>query len=260
MILQAKDIHFSYGYGRGETLRGVSFSVNEGDFVCVLGCNGCGKTTLFKCLLGIYKTSQGDIEIHGKSIHDFRTRDLAKEVAYIPQAHAPSFNYSVADAVLMGRNAYVDTFSAPKKEDVEKAYTALERLGIGYLAEKGYSEISGGERQLVLIARALAQNAKILLMDEPTSQLDYGHQMHVLQEVHKLSQQGYTVIMSTHNPEHAFMFANKAVILKNGQVLCEGAPQTVMTDEVLKRIYGIDLQLLDLQLRTGKNYKVCLPL
>lgn len=258
MILQAKDVHFAYG--REETLRGISFSVNEGDFVCVLGCNGCGKTTLFKCLLGIYKATRGDIQIRGKSIHTFKTRELAKEIAYIPQAHVSSFNYSVADAVLMGRNAYVDTFNAPKKEDVEKAYKALDRLGIGYLAEKGYSEISGGERQLVLIARALAQNAKILLMDEPTSQLDYGHQMRVLKEVHKLSQQGYTVIMSTHNPEHAFMFANKAVIIQNGQVLCEGAPQEVMTNAVLKRIYGIDLELLDLQLRTGKNYKVCLPL
>lgn len=257
MILKADNVAFSYK--KEKTLKGVSFSANEGDFVCVLGCNGCGKTTLFKCLLGIYKADSGDIFVNSKSIKKFSTKELAKEIAYIPQAHIPSFNYKVIDAVLMGRNAYVDSFKSPKKEDEEKAYDALNRLGIGYLAEKGYSEISGGERQLVLIARAITQNSKILLMDEPTSNLDYGNQMLVLQEVKKLSQDGYTVIMSTHNPDHAFMFANKAVIIKDGKVLCEGDPLEIMNSDVLKKIYNIDLDLIDIKSKHGKEFKVCLP-
>ena len=257
MILKAEDIHFSYR--KEETLKGVSFSADRGDFVCVLGSNGCGKTTLFKCLLGIYKVKQGDILIEDKSIRQFRTKELAREIAYIPQAHIPSFNYKVLDAVLMGRNAYVDSFKSPKKEDIDKAYHALERLGIDYLADKGYSEISGGERQLVLIARAITQDSHILLMDEPTSNLDYGNQMLVLKEVKKLADDGYTIIMSTHNPDQAFMFGNKTVIIKDGKVLREGKTSEIINDELLKEVYNIDLDLVDVRSKKGKEYKVCLP-
>ena len=257
MILKADGIGFSYK--REETLKNISFSADKGDFVCVLGCNGCGKTTLFKCLLGIYKVQKGQILIDNKDIKKFSTKELAKEIAYIPQAHIPSFNYKVVDAVLMGRNAYVDSFKSPKQADVDKAHEALRRLNIEYLAEKGYGEISGGERQLVLIARALTQNSKILLMDEPTSNLDYGNQMLVLKEVSKLSKDGYTVIMSTHNPDHAFMFASKTVIIKDGKVIEEGKPLEVMDNEVLKSVYNIDLDLIDIKSKSGKDFKVCLP-
>ena len=257
MILRAEDIHFSYK--KEETLKGISFCADEGDFVCVLGSNGCGKTTLFKCLLGIYKIQKGDILIEGKSIRKFRIKDLARKIAYIPQAHIPTFNYSVLDAVLMGRNAYVETFKSPKKEDVDRAVDALEQLGIAHLSDKGYSEISGGERQLVLIARAITQDSRILLMDEPTSNLDYGNQMLVLKEVRKLADDGYTVIMSTHNPDQAFMFGNKTVIIKDGKVLREGRTQDIINDQVLKEVYHIDLDLVDVKSKKGREYKVCLP-
>ena len=127
------------------------------------------------------------------------------------------------------------------------------------LATKGYSEISGGERQLVLIARAIVQNSQILLMDEPTSNLDYGNQLLVLQEVKKLSDDGYTVIMSTHNPDHAFMFASKAVVIKNGVVLTEGNPKNILNSDILEQIYGVELDLIDIKSKNGKEFKVCLP-
>lgn len=257
MILKAENIVFSYK--KEETLKGVTFSAEEGDFLCVLGRNGCGKTTLFKCLLGLLEPQSGDILIAGKSIRDYSIKELAREVAYIPQAHAPSFNYSVLDVVSMGRNAYVEPFRSPKREDLDYAYAALCRLNIEHLAEKGYSEISGGERQLVLVARALTQNSRLLLMDEPTSNLDYGNQMLVLREVQKLSAEGYTVLMSTHNPDHAFMFASRAVIIDQGRVLTEGAPAEVMNDELLRQIYHVDLDLVDVTTKNGKEYKVCLP-
>lgn len=257
MILNAKDVTFSYD--KEETLKGVSFSADKGDFLCVLGSNGCGKTTLFKCLLGIYQAQKGDIYVHNKSIKKYSVSELAKNIAYIPQAHVPTFNYTVLDAVLMGRSAYIGKFSSPKKEDEEKAYAALKRLNIERLATKGYSEISGGERQLVLIARAIVQNSQILLMDEPTSNLDYGNQLLVLQEVKKLSDDGYTVIMSTHNPDHAFMFASKAVVIKNGVVLTEGNPKNILNSDILEQIYGVELDLIDIKSKNGKEFKVCLP-
>ena len=128
MILNAKDVTFSYD--KEETLKGVSFSADKGDFLCVLGSNGCGKTTLFKGLLGIYQAQKGDIYVHNKSIKKYSVSELAKNIAYIPQAHVPTFNYTVLDAVLMGRSAYIGKFSSPKKEDEEKAYAALKRLNI----------------------------------------------------------------------------------------------------------------------------------
>ena len=257
MILNAKDVTFSYD--KEETLKGVSFSADKGDFLCVLGSNGCGKTTLFKCLLGIYQAQKGDIYVQNKSIKKYSVSELAKNIAYIPQAHVPTFNYTVLDAVLMGRSAYIGKFSSPTKEDKEKAYMALKRLNIERLATKGYSEISGGERQLVLIARAIVQNSQILLMDEPTSNLDYGNQLLVLQEVKKLSDDGYTVIMSTHNPDHAFMFASKSVVIKNGVVLTEGNPKNTLNSDILEQIYGVELDLIDIKSKNGKEFKICLP-
>lgn len=257
MILSAKDVSFSYD--QTETLKGISFSANKGDFLCILGSNGCGKTTLFKCLLGIYKTQKGNIFVGDRNIKKYTPTELAKNIAYIPQAHIPTFNYTVLDAVLMGRSAYIGKFSSPKKEDAEKAYSALEKLNIQRLAKKGYSEISGGERQLVLIARAIVQNSQILLMDEPTSNLDYGNQLLVLKEVKKLSNDGYTIIMSTHNPEHAFMFASKAVVIKDGVVLKEGNPQNILNTDILEKIYGVNLDLINIKSKKGKEFKVCIP-
>ena len=257
--LKAENIHF--GYDRTEVLHGMSFEVNEGDFLFLLGPNGSGKTTLFKCLLGLYKPSEGCVTVSGVDIHTLSASALAKKIAYIPQAHNPSFNYTVLEAVTMGRTAYIKNNGAPSAEDTELALAALRKLGIEHLKDKGYAYISGGERQMVLIARALAQQSRILIMDEPTSSLDYGHQVNVLSVVKRLAEEGYTVIVSSHNPEHAFLFGSKVLMMKKGKVITMGDPHETVTQELLQSIYEVPMDLLTVRRseQDERDYKVCVP-
>ena len=257
--LKAENIHF--GYDKTEVLHGMSFEINEGDFLFLLGPNGSGKTTLFKCLLGLYRPSQGRVTVGGEDIHTMSPAALARKIAYIPQAHNPSFNYTVLEAVTMGRTAYIKNNSAPKPEDTALALAALEKLGIAYLKDKGYAHISGGERQMVLIARALTQQSRILIMDEPTSSLDYGHQVKVLSVVKHLSEEGYTVILSSHNPEHAFLFGSKVLMMKKGTLVTMGDPHSTVTQELLRSIYEVPMDLLTIRRneQDERSYKVCVP-
>lgn len=259
VALKAENIHF--GYDKTEVLHGLSFEINEGDFLFLLGPNGSGKTTLFKCLLGLYRPSQGSVTVGGEDIHSMSPSALAKKIAYIPQAHHPSFNYTVLEAVTMGRTAYIKHNSSPSAEDTALALAALEKLGISYLKDKGYAHISGGERQLVLIARALAQQSRILVMDEPTSSLDYGHQVKVLSVVKQLAEEGYTVVISSHNPEHAFLFGSKVLMMKNGTLVAMGDPHSTLTQELLQNIYEVPMDLLTVRRseQDERDYKVCVP-
>ena len=205
MSIEVRDLRF--GYGSGEVLRGVSFTAPTGQLTSVLGPNGVGKSTLFRCLLGLLKGYGGSITIDGEDTRRLSARRLAKKVAYIPQSHYPSFNYSVFNMVLMGTTSQVSLLSSPGEKQRQAAEEALERVGVGHLRDKGYTNISGGERQLVLIARALVQDAKVLILDEPTANLDYGNQIRVMEQLRALNAQGYTVVQSTHNPEQAFLFS-----------------------------------------------------
>lgn len=229
----------------------------------MLGPNGCGKTTLFKCIMGIFQPSGGDVQVYGQSLRSMSRQENAHNIAYIPQVHTPTFNYSVFDVVLMGRACYVGNHMSPRKQDHEIVWQALETMNITHLAQKGYAEISGGERQLVLIARALVQQSKILVMDEPTSNLDYGNQVGVLQEVRNLcDQQGHLIIMSSHNPDHAFSYASKVLIMKDGQVLSYGAPSQVVDSRNLESIYRVKIDLLDLPEKystANGTRKTCVP-
>ncbi len=260
LCLSVEDLRFSYG--AAEVLHGMSFTIQEGDLLCLLGPNGSGKTTLFKCLLGLFKPGQGVVRIGGEDISHFSPAQLARKMAYIPQAHNPSFNYRVLDAVLMGRTAYLKNGQAPGAKDEKIALEALEKLHILSLKDKGYAHLSGGERQLVLIARAIAQQSPILVMDEPTSSLDYGNQITVLSEVKKLAQEGYIVIMSSHNPDHAFLYANQVLLMKKGQVVTMGDPYQVVDSQLLETIYGVPMDLINIhrgQCRPQRDYKICLP-
>jgi len=221
----------------------VSFSAKPGELLTVVGQNGAGKSTLFYCMLGLKRADSGDIFVGDRNIQEFRPIDLAKEIAYVPQSHAPTFNYTVFDMVLMGTTSQISQFSSPKAKQTEAVEAALERVGIADLAERGYLRISGGERQLVLIARALAQNARTLIMDEPTANLDYGNQLRVLSCVKSLAKSGYTIILSSHNPEHAFLFADRVLALKDGAVRAAGAPADVLSAELLYSLYGVPVSL-----------------
>ena len=188
MSVVIENLYFSYG--RDPVLRDVSFHADYGEFWSVLGPNGAGKSTLFRCILGLLRPTSGNILIDDAPISSLSARQLARKIAYIPQSHNPVFNFPVLDMVLMGTTARLGGFESPKQKEIREAEDALKQLGIFYLRDRGYGNISGGERQLVLIARAIAQKAKILIMDEPSASLDFGNRLHLMQTVRALARDG----------------------------------------------------------------------
>ena len=255
MSIEVKELSFSYKKNV-PVLHDVSFSLQSGQFICLLGPNGVGKSTLFKCMLGLLRGYDGEIIIDGENIRSLTQKQLSRKVAYIPQSTAPVFNYTVSDIVLMGTTSLTGGFSSPGTREAAFVDSALETLHIEHLRDRMFMNISGGERQLVLIARALAQQANILFMDEPTANLDYGNQIRVLEQVHRLSRQGFTVIQSTHNPEQAFMFADEVLAVKNGMIAAHGAPNEVMDAGLIRSLYGIEAEVLSIK---EDKMRVCIP-
>lgn len=238
--------HLTFAYPKAPpVLEDVSFTVPAGDFLSVLGANGAGKSTLFRCLLGGLEGYTGAISLDGRDVRTFSRRELAARIAYIPQIHRPTFGYSVMDTALMGLTRELSPFRSPSAEQEKRAMEALEQVGVAHLARRNFATLSGGEQQLVLIARALCQRSDVLLMDEPTSSLDYGNQLRVLQRVSELAGQGYTVILSTHDPQHALRFSRRVLALRDGRVAAFGDTRDVLTETLLRRLYGVDAALLD---------------
>ena len=233
----------SFSYGSREVLKNISFNVQPGEFVSVLGCNGVGKSTLFRCMLGLLRGYSGVVTIDGRDVRSMSAKEIAGYAAYIPQSSSPAFNYSVEDMVLFGTTSGIGAFSAPGRKEQERADSALERMGIEDLRLRCYHHLSGGERQLVIIARAIAQNAGILLLDEPTASLDFGNQMRVLRQIRSLADEGYTVIQTTHSPEHSYLFSDRILVLKDGEILSCGTPSEVIVPEIMSSIYGLDVKV-----------------
>ena len=239
MSLEIRNLSFAYGEHR--VLEDVSFTLDKGEFLSVLGPNGVGKSTLFRCILGRLNGYTGRITAGGDDLRTLPRREAARRLAYIPQIHQPTFSYTVLDTVLMGTARQLLPFAQPGKTQVEHAMAALERVGAAHLARRDFTRLSGGEQQLVLVSRAIAQQAQYLIMDEPTSALDYGNQLRVLQLVRELAQEGYGVLLSTHNPQHALTFADQTLALCGGRVAALGSPQEVLTQELVSRLYGVDV-------------------
>ncbi|MDR3102262.1 MAG: ABC transporter ATP-binding protein [Methanocalculaceae archaeon] len=252
--------HLSFAYSRNSrlVLNDVSFLVAEGELLAVLGPNGVGKSTLFRCILGFLPHHQGSIYLNGKDIRTLDHKEIAKYVAYIPQSTHPVFNYTVLDVVLMGLANQVRLLASPNRIHINEAYAAMESLGISHLRDAGYGEISGGERQLALIARALVQKARILIMDEPTANLDYGNQFRVMRRISDLAKEGYSVVLSTHNPDHAFLYANRALMIYGGRVIASGTPEDVLDAKLIKEVYGVDVYIEDYQCGSY-HHKHCIP-
>ncbi len=237
----------SLAYGHpGRTLgRDINLEVHAGEVLCVLGPNGGGKTTLFRTLLALLPAHAGSITLSGKPLESYNPAERARQMAYVPQAGNSYFAFSVRDVVLMGRTAHLGLFAAPGEKDLSAAEAALAELHIGPLAEKPFTQISGGERQLALIARALAQEAPLLIMDEPTASLDFGNQSLILNEILRLKASGRSVLFCTHDPDHALQCADRALLLHRGNVLALGNPRAVVTAANLKTLYGVDVELID---------------
>lgn len=256
-VLRVQDISFCYDHNRKSGLHDIAFTLGQGEVLCILGPNGSGKTTLLKCLSGIFRLNDGSIQLNGKEISQLDRSAIARAVGYVPQLHQPVFPFSVLDAVLVGRAPHLGLLQSPGKEDVDIAEAAIEALGISHLRDKPYTQLSGGERQLVVFARVLAQQPALLLLDEPTSHLDFGNQIRVLDLVDRLASSGLPIVMTSHFPDHAFL-GSKVAIMRNGKFLDLGPPGEVITEAHLEEAYGVKVKVVDVEGTVGR--RVCLPL
>lgn len=254
MTLQVNDLYFSFKSNK--VLNGISFQASEGSLLCVLGRNGAGKSTLFRCILGLLKGWRGEILIDGVDANKLSPVQLAGKISYIPQNHSTAFSYSVLDMVLMGTTARLKRFENPGKRERKLAEASLDLVNIRHLRDRNFQGISGGEQQLVLIARALAQETRVIIMDEPCSNLDYGNQIKVMKAVKDLAKQGYLIIQSTHNPEHVFLFADEVMVILDGIIGAMGRADEILSEELLREIYGIHVNLHEI---TERRLKFCIP-
>ena len=247
----------SYGYPAQVVGRHVSFDVGTGEVLCVLGRNGEGKSTLFKTILGLLPPHAGVVRVDGGLTENWSARQRALTFGYVPQSGGGAFPFTVTELVLMGRTAHRGPFSAPSVADREVAAKALATVGIESLARREWVRISGGERQLALVARALAQEPRILVLDEPTASLDFGNQVRVLDTVRSLAHtHGLTVLLSTHHPEQAFACADRVAVLAGGELLRIGPPAEVVTTETMRDCYAVEVAVLPVP---DDRYRVCVP-
>jgi iron complex transport system ATP-binding protein len=234
----------SIGYRDRVVGHGLDVSLREGEVLALLGPNGSGKTTLLKTLLGILSPLAGTALIDERPIASYPAPERARRIAYVPQSHVPTFGFTVESVVLMGRTAHGNLFSAPSRADRAVTARALERFGIAALASRPYTMISGGERQLVLLARALAQEPRFIVLDEPTASLDFGNQGKVMREMRALASAGHGVLFTTHDPNHALRAADRAYLMREGQRLAEGGVRDVLTRAQLENLYGAPVETL----------------
>lgn len=252
------DLSFSFG-PTSHRLREVSLAVAEGELCCLLGPNGAGKTTLIRCLIGLLTPQGGTLRIAGHNTADLATRQLARLVAYVPQTTTTAFPFTALDIAVMGRTPHMKITNRPSVGDRRAAQAMLDRLGIGHLAPRSFAQLSGGERQLTMLARALVQEAPMLVLDEPTAALDYGNEVGILQVVSELVSDGRSVLMSTHQPNHALMWADHAVLMRNGSVVISGPAAEVITAERLCDLYNVPIRLVSAPTQGTQPELICMP-
>jgi iron complex transport system ATP-binding protein len=234
--------------------------VMKGEVLCILGANGCGKTTLLRCLNGSLKLNKGHVYLGGRDIHTMSVVDVARYIGFVFQEHSAPFPFSVLEVVRMGRTPYLSFFESPSAKDTLVAEQALDMVGMVHYRDKPYTQISGGERQLVLIARTLAQEPKIVLLDEPTSHLDFKNQTLVLRMINRLAESGMTVIMTSHLPNHALLYSSRVALMNTGSFMAIGSPETIVNEENLKGVYGMDVKILEVAGEgTDDIVRFCIP-
>jgi iron complex transport system ATP-binding protein len=241
-MIVVKDLVFGYAKNRA-VLNGVNFTAGKGEIVSILGPNGCGKSTLLKLLLKFFPAGRGMVSVGGADVRDLARAELARIFSYVPQAHNGVFSYSVLDVVLMGRTNGGRWYRYGKN-DYAAAREALETLHIAGFSDRLYLHLSGGERQLVLIARALAQRSEYIIMDEPASGLDYGNQYILLDLIKKLAAGGHSILLTTHYPEHARFLGGRALLMKDGRIIADGRTDAVIRRESVRTLYNMSEELL----------------
>lgn len=248
----------SFGYAFRSVLSEVSFAVEEGEIVALLGPNGCGKTTLFRSLLGSLPIRGGEVLLDGIRLEGVPIALRARSLGYVPQISAPAFPFRAVDVVAMGRKPHLGRFQAPGAAERALALEALARMDATHLAHRAVTELSGGERQRVLIARALAQGSRYLLLDEPTSHLDFGHAHQALRAVRDLATVGKGILWTTHSPDQALSLADRVVVLGNGRVAAQGRPRDVLVPELFETIFGIRASVKSWTDSDNKTRELCL--
>lgn len=257
MIINALSLGFSYGNGK-EVLKDVTFTLRSESMTVLLGRNGAGKSTLFRLMLKSLMPKNGVITVDGISLDSIENRNLAKVFSYIPQSSYMEFSYTVLDTILMASSSRLSLFSSPGKKEREEARALLALFNIESLCDRTMENLSGGERQLVLIARAMMQKASFIILDEPTSNLDYGNQLMVLETLERLNREGIGIIYSTHNPELALSYASSILILDKGMISSYDSPEKLVESETLQKLYGKNLYID--KVFTGENERyVCIP-
>jgi iron complex transport system ATP-binding protein len=242
-MIEVRNLSFGYSKNR-QVLKDVSFNAGKGEIVNILGPNGCGKSTLIKIILGFLSVKRGMVKIDGRDAQDIKRHEMASLLSYVPQLHSGVFSYTVLDVVLMGRITRSPWYKYTDK-DYEIAYAALDRVRLRKFADRSYLHLSGGERQLVLIARALTQNSTYFIMDEPVTGLDYGNQFLLLQVIKELSEEGLSFLLTTHHPEHAVFLGGRALLIKDGQLMGDGIPYEVITTNCICNLYNMPRELVE---------------
>ncbi len=256
-MIEIKNAGFRYSSKSDVIFSNVTFTVASGEVFFLIGPNGAGKSTMLKCLSGLLPTSTGTVQLNSRDIRRLSATAVAQKVGFVPQSLISAFPFLVRDIVVMGRAARLGLLASPRKKDMMQAEESMARVGILSLANRRCNQISGGEWQLVLIARALTQSPAILLLDEPTSHLDLGNQIKTLMVIQQLAAEGLTIVMASHFPDHAFLNASKVAILKDGGLINIGSPDEAITEQSLKAIYGVKVSVR--YIGNGINRKVCIP-
>ncbi len=251
-MLKVKDLSFSYG---DFSVENVCFEVKEGEILTLLGPNGSGKTTILKNIYGLLKPKKKCVFIDGRDFHSLSLKERAKLAGYVPQSHSPPFPYTVLDVVVMGLASQLSVFESPREEHYQKALEKLKLLGMERFKDRPYTQLSGGQLQLVLIARALVQEPKVLLLDEPTAHLDFKNQVRILGIIKKLArEERITAILTLHDPNLASIYSDKIALVKEGKIRAIGKPSDILREETLEEVYGVPVHILEFN-----GFRVIMP-